>query len=197
MRIEGEIFRPQMLSRLAVSKVVEQDRAQNRALSLHVCGQSVRQAVIGGSHGKLSFQEKITRESTAILSAMQLWMGANLFGKQAKNLLLFGDLRASSVGRVIQVPKYRRTKYELQELSHTKHQQNKMRPRPATGAALLVRCPSLPSHRNPRKAASSKLRFATLVSQHLAQRNSRAELGITFAAIASTDGSSPLVERTF
>ena len=36
MRVEREIFNPQMLGGLVVGKVVEQDRAQNRALGLYV-----------------------------------------------------------------------------------------------------------------------------------------------------------------
>ncbi len=41
MRIEREIFRLQMLGSLVVGKIVEQNRAQNRALGFHVGRQSV------------------------------------------------------------------------------------------------------------------------------------------------------------
>ena len=41
MRVEREIFDPQMLRRLVVGKVVEQDGAENRALGFHVGRESV------------------------------------------------------------------------------------------------------------------------------------------------------------
>ena len=53
VRVEREIFGPQMLRRLVVSKVVEQDRAQDRALGFHVRGKRA-DAVIGSGQGFFS-----------------------------------------------------------------------------------------------------------------------------------------------
>ena len=62
VRIERKILHPQMLRRLVVSKVVEQDRAQNRALSVYIrrkradrvirCGQDFSRAQISKSYDK-------------------------------------------------------------------------------------------------------------------------------------------------
>ncbi len=49
VRVEREIFDPQMLGGLVVGKVVEQDRAQNRAFGLDVRRKSA-DAVIGSRH---------------------------------------------------------------------------------------------------------------------------------------------------
>ena len=52
MRIEREILNAQMLGGLVVGKIVEQDRAQNRALSFYVGGNGTHR-VIGRGHGAI------------------------------------------------------------------------------------------------------------------------------------------------
>jgi hypothetical protein len=49
VRVERKIFDPQMFGRLIVSKVIEQDRAQNRALGFYVRGKSA-DVVVSGRH---------------------------------------------------------------------------------------------------------------------------------------------------
>src|SRR5205807_2347122 len=48
MRVEREIFRSQMLGGLVKGKVVEQDRAQNRALGFDIRRKTVGQTVFAG-----------------------------------------------------------------------------------------------------------------------------------------------------
>ena len=47
VRIEREIFRPQMLGRLVVGEIVEQDRAQNGALGFHIRGKHAEVVIRG------------------------------------------------------------------------------------------------------------------------------------------------------
>ena len=48
MGVERKIFRLEMLSRLVVRKIIQQDGAENGALGFHVCRQAVRETVVGG-----------------------------------------------------------------------------------------------------------------------------------------------------
>ncbi len=61
VRIEREIFDPQMLGRLVVSKVVEQNRAQNRALGLYVRRKSA-ETVISSRQSIYVFPELSKRQ---------------------------------------------------------------------------------------------------------------------------------------
>ena len=47
MRIERKIFRLQMFGGLVVGEIIEQNGAKNRTFRFHVCGQRVREAVVG------------------------------------------------------------------------------------------------------------------------------------------------------
>src|SRR5580693_5914662 len=70
VRVERKILDAQMLRRLVIGKVVEQDRAQNGALSLYVRRKSA-DAVVGGGQGWLIFPQILSqRIGTLIASAL-------------------------------------------------------------------------------------------------------------------------------
>src|ERR1035437_481777 len=50
MRVQRKVVRREIFSGLIVERVVQQDRAQDRALGLHADGQAAFQAVVGGCH---------------------------------------------------------------------------------------------------------------------------------------------------
>ena len=54
MGVEREIFRLQMLGRLVVRKIVQQDGAEDGAFGFNVRGQAVREIVVGRCQGFLS-----------------------------------------------------------------------------------------------------------------------------------------------
>ena len=51
MRVERKIFRLEMLSRLVVGKIVQQDGAENGTLGFNVGRQAVRETVVGSCQG--------------------------------------------------------------------------------------------------------------------------------------------------
>ncbi len=53
MGVERKVFRLEMLRRLVVSKVVEQDGAENRALGLNIGRQAVRETVVSSCQGRV------------------------------------------------------------------------------------------------------------------------------------------------
>ena len=67
MRIEREVLRLQMLGSFVIGQIVEQDRAQDRALGFNVCRQSVREIVISRGQRFRTVQEKLFKKVRAIL----------------------------------------------------------------------------------------------------------------------------------
>ena len=94
MRIEREIFRPQMLRGLVVGKIVEQDRAENGALGLHARGQCA-DAVVGrrqfcSFEPWLPIYDQISAEANCNIPVSPLWTRSASLGKvrhDAKSLV--------------------------------------------------------------------------------------------------------------
>jgi hypothetical protein len=72
VRVEGEIFRLEMFGRLIVGKIVQQNRAQNRALGLYVRRKTVRETVISGCQNILLRQKNYLEDVSAIVTAEDL-----------------------------------------------------------------------------------------------------------------------------
>jgi hypothetical protein len=55
--VEGKIFRLEMLGRLVVRKIVQQDSAENGTFGFNVGRKAVRETVVGGCQDFLSVKE--------------------------------------------------------------------------------------------------------------------------------------------
>jgi hypothetical protein len=51
MGVEGKVFRLEMLSRLVVRKIIQQDSAENGSFGFDVCRETVGETVVGSGQG--------------------------------------------------------------------------------------------------------------------------------------------------
>jgi len=61
-----------MFRRLVVGEIVQQNRAQNRALGFDICRKTVRESVISGCQNVLLCQKNYFEDVSAIISAEDL-----------------------------------------------------------------------------------------------------------------------------
>src|SRR5436305_3048965 len=95
VRIEQKVFGLQVLGSLVIRKIVEQDRAEDGALSFYVRWKSLRGDVISGGHLSCAdyfLGEEFSSDAKVIVLAECLWMTRRCFGKRMLNSF-FRELR--------------------------------------------------------------------------------------------------------
>ena len=84
MGVERKVFRLEMLGRLVVGKIIQQDGAEDGPLGFHVGRQAVRETVVGSCQWSICKENQL-RNAKAILAVLTVVDARNIFGKPGAN----------------------------------------------------------------------------------------------------------------